>query len=169
MKELLIINILLLGTLVPAQARVQSLEQVHISQIAVGEKADSIDSVTQEAIKHAIEDNHPDWKLESLRESKESSSSTFTWASGELKMVAYVSYLSSPEEAAKQIGFNLATIQIPRYKPLAHVGSEAYLIKNEGPIMFRKTNIVVTVCGCEAPLEIVEQFARRIADSVAAR
>ena len=169
MKELLIINILLLGASIPVEARVQSLEQVHITRIAIGEKADSIDRITQATIEHAIEDNYPDWKLESSSESKESSSSTITWASGELKMVVYVSYLTSPEEAAKQIQFNLATILMPLYKPLAHVGSEAYLVKDEGPIMFREANIVVTVCGCEAPLEIVEQFAKRIADSVAAR
>ncbi|HEV2915316.1 MAG TPA: hypothetical protein VGX92_18700 [Pyrinomonadaceae bacterium] len=168
MKYLLILAVLLSCASVAAQAQGQNTQQVHITQIAIGKKADSIDKATQEIIERTVEENFSAWKLESVLETRESSSSTFIWALGEQKLVVSVSYLESQEEAAKQIRFNLATIQMPRYKPLEHVGAEAYLITAEGPIMFRKANMVVTVCGCEAPLEIVEQFAKRVADSLSA-
>lgn len=152
----------MLGILVAAQAQVQ------VTSIEPGKKADSIDKVMQENIKHSVQDHLSDWKLESIREEKDSSSSVLTWASGKQKILVFVSYLSSQEEAAKQIRFNLATIQMPRYKPFADVGVEAYLIKDEGPIMFRKANVVITVCGCEATIESVKQFVRHIADTITA-
>lgn len=92
------------------------------------------------------------------------------WTSGEHKISVDISYLSSHEEAAKQIRYNLATIQIPAYKSLANVGDEAYLIKPDGPVMLRKANVVITVYGCseKAPVKDVEQFAARIADAIEA-
>ena len=161
MKRLLGVAVLILGALVGTQAQVQ------IVSIEPGKRADSVDRVTQENIKHAIQDHFSDWKLEAVREERESSSSIMGWTSGGQKIVVYVSYLLS-EDATKQIRFNLTTIQMPIYKPLADVGDEAYLIKTEGPIMFRKANVIITVCGCEGPREVVKQFAGRIADAVTA-
>jgi hypothetical protein len=161
MKSSLSILALILTSLVTAHAQLQTLP-VENFEIAPGTKAKTIDRAVQEKIKQSIQDNLKDWRLESVLETKESSSSTMIWANGEHRMIVDVSYLSSAQEAGKQLRFNLATIQMPRYKPFDNLGDEAYLIKSDGPIMFRKAEMVVTVCGCPAPFEIVERFARRI-------
>ena len=161
MKRSLIVLALILTSLVTAQAQLQTVP-VENYEIAPGKIASTIDRAAQEKIKQAIQDNFKDWRLESVLETKESSSSTMIWANGEDKMVVSVSYLSNAQEAGKQLRFNLATIQMPRYKPFDDLGDAAYLIKSDGPIMFRKADMVITVCGCPAPFEIVERFARRI-------
>jgi hypothetical protein len=162
MKRSLSILTLILTSLVTAQAQLQTMP-VEDFETAPGRKADSIDQATQEKIKQSIQDDFKDWRLESVLEKKESSSATMIWINGEHRMVVDVSYLASAKEAAKQLRFNLATIQMPRYKPFNDLGDAAYLIDSDGPIMFKKADMVIHVCGCPAPFELVERFAHRIA------
>ena len=161
MKRLLSVSALILISLVTAHAQLQTVP-VENYEIAPGKIADAIDRAVQEKIKQTIQDNFQDWRLESVMETKESSSSTMVWTKGEDKVLVFISYLSNAQEAGKQLRFNLATIQIPQYKPFDELADAAYLIKTDGPIMFRKDDMIVTVCGCPAPFELVEQFARRI-------
>jgi len=161
MKRSLSILALILTSLVTAHAQLQTMP-VENFETAPGRKAETIDHATQEKIKQSIEDDFKDWRLESVLETKESSSSTMIWTNGEHRMVVDISYLSSAKEAGKQLRFNLATIQLPRYKPFDDLGDAAYLIKTDGPIMFKKGEMVVHVCGCPAPFTFVERFARLI-------
>jgi hypothetical protein len=161
MKRSLSVMALILTSLITAHAQLQTVPLENF-ETAPGKIADTIDQATQEKIKREIQDNFKDWRLESVMETKESSSSTMIWVNGEERMVVEVSYLSNAQEAAKALRFNLATIQIPQYKPFDNLADAAYLIKSGGPIMFRKADMIVTVCGCPAPFELVEQFARRI-------
>jgi hypothetical protein len=162
MKRSLSILALILTSMVTAHAQLQTIP-VENFEIAPGTKAETIDRAMQEKIKQSVQDNFKDWRLEHVLEKKESSSATMIWVNGEERMVVEVSYLSTAQEAGKQLRFNLATIQMPRYKPFDDLGDAAYLIKSDGPIMFRKAEMVIHVCGCPAPFELVEQFARRIA------
>lgn len=161
MKRPLSILALILTSLVTAQAQLQTVP-VDNFEIAPGKTADTVDHAVQDRIKQEIQDTFKDWRLESVVETKESSSSTMIWTDGEDKVLVFISYLSNAQEAGKQLRFNLATIQIPQYKPFGELADAAYLIKSGGPIMFRKADMIVTVCGCPAPFELVEQFARRI-------
>lgn len=162
MKRSLSVLALILLSTVTAHAQLQTVP-VENFEIAPGTKAKTIDRAMQEQIKQSIQENFKDWRLESVRETEETSSSTMIWVNGEHRMVVEVSYLLSEKEAARQLRFNLATIQMPRYKPFDDLGDGAYLIKTDGPIMFRKDRMVIHVCGCAAPFEIVKRFARRIA------
>lgn len=161
MKRPLSVLALILTSLVTAHAQLQTVPFENF-EIAPGKIADTVNQSVQEKIKQEIQDNFKDWRLEYVLEKKESSSATMIWINGEERMVVEVSYLSNAQEAARQLRFNLATIQMPRYKPLDDLGDAAYLIESDGPIMFRKDQLVIHVCGCPAPFELVEQFARHI-------
>jgi hypothetical protein len=162
MKKSLSILAFILTSFVTAHAQLQTVPVENFST-APGARADTIDRIAQEKIRRSIQDDFPDWRLESLREEKESASSTMSWVKGEQRMVVYVSYLTNAKEAAKQLRFNLATIQIPRDKPFDDLGDAAYLIKSDGPLVFTTDAMVINVCGCPAPFELVKRFARRIA------
>ena len=162
MMRLLSATALLMSALVMAQAQTQT------ATVTPGQRADAIDSAMQENITQAIQDKFTDWKLESVREEEENSSASMTWVAGQQHIIIHISYLASRQEATKQLSANLSTIQVPRYKPFAGVGEQAYLIKPDGPVMFRQANTVVTVWGCDARLDVIEQFARWIADTVTA-
>jgi hypothetical protein len=167
MRTVLLVVLLLAfgGTLGgPALACFQE-QGVHVER---GQYADQIDVDIENRIENELKLGDPQWSVTILKHSSQGGHRLLELKQGTLRVTAGIVYLKTVGDAAKDLQFRLNTIQIPRFKKLAGLGDEGYIMTETGPLLFRVQIIVVQIESSDRSVETQNAVGQRIISSVRA-
>ena len=157
-----VIFCVVMGIEVLATLAQAAMHQEKVIRVERGEYASQIDENIQKRIEADLSQRDPKWAVTTLAHSSTSSHRLLELRQGKIRVWVSMQYLSTVEDAAKDLQYRLYTISMPRFKPLKGVGEEGYVMTEKGGILLRVGRVVVSVTSSDGLVEIERAVAERI-------
>jgi len=140
--------------------------QQEVVRFERGEHPDKIDDDIENRIEAELSERNPMLAVTILKHSSQGSHRMLELKQGTLRITAYISYLKSVVDAAKELKFLLHMIQMPRFKKLQELGDEGYMLTEHGSLLFRVKTLIVQIDSSDQDVEAQTAVAKRIISSV---